>query len=498
MANWGDILGDWGTATASGVYGGVSDILKKKRELEAFKELIPPQMDLYKQQRAIQHSDAMELLRQQGQQALEREIIGQTIKSQQKPPVIDIMALLAGRPSEPNPVAPVQTGQPGYGVGEQALSGIVPQTQRVSPMKHLETIFGAPGKFTLGPQGATYTAEPATAKGYTEYTTPEGARVRSMATGEQMQLSPPVKTGQPWTEASIAGMLSGAVPLPAGVTKEMVEKARDELVGIRGATTAARVGGGIEARASRADLLAKVAETEALARRSPAIIQAELAKADGMQRVALAYAGELAKASVTGRIAGNLQEVGPGLSGATALEAARTAGRPFGEGTGQQIRLFENTLAAIDTVRAQFSDDELVQYAGWWNRGENFARNIAARDPKFLRFLVLNEHLRSTAFQYGGKQLTPFEAAVVFGFTPHGREIFKELYLQKMSALDERTQFELERARALGATPKGAYRSPPRGGGWNPQGPGNGPPPGVNPSTPQTGPQAPPGWKFKE
>lgn len=83
----------------------------------------------------------------------------------------------------------------------------------------------------------------------------------------------------------------------------------------------------------------------------------------------------------------------------------------------------------------RFSPAEIKAFAGMWGKGASEFKSIVAagkqwmtgQEPnqtvkRYLEFKNLAKRLQATAFLRGGKQLTPFEASVVFGFTPTGEE----------------------------------------------------------------------------
>lgn len=449
MSWFTDFLTDVSRQAAPGIQQGIVDAEKRKLDLESMRQTIPI---LVEQQKALLPGE-IEKARSAASEGLTKSLLLEDIrrrnrleledyKNKGKGSPTDILGFLSSKvevPTDPS----IQSTQPrsvNYGAGEEAMGGMVPTTTQepasnvllrainLDPKQYtMVPHWSATGGVSMGPQQRPVGR---VSNEWEEYNEPgTGRRMRyNKQTGERTEVSGAVKTAQPFTEAAIAGMLSGAIPLPEGVTRDQVLAARNEFISMQGAKTGARTGAAIDAKAERAQKLGEIKIAEELAKRDPRIIQRDLDKIDRVQQITLKYAPE--------------------------IEKAKNLSRPMGETAQTQMRLFENTLRSLDQMRREFSDDDLLRYAGIWNRGENYIAQVAGVDQKFQRFLVLNEHLRSTAFQYGGKQLTPFEASVVFGFTPHGREIFKEQYLEKMNLLEERTHFELGRVRDLATTPK--------------------------------------------
>lgn len=452
----GDIGGQWSRGFASGMVDENQRAQQLKWQKRAYQELVPEQLKTYEAQKQIDQryrTPIRPTVITKGARGLLLPD-GRVLQFPPEEDTPDLMGLLGQKVTVPqNPeVMPAQPGSPSYGMGEEAASGTVPRTREISGQEALMIRLGlnpqereaVPNISTTGKMGLTFQKKTTPPEHQAkEYTLPDGSRWRSLPSGEQQQLSPPIKTAQPWTpelaalravqdpenpnfKPEFAAWQPGQVPSPA----HQAAATQFGKVQVPGAATKERVAGGLEARKEKLAIIGEIKTAEELAKRDPRVIQRELDKIDKVQQITLKYA--------------------------PAIEQARNLARPMGEAPQTQMRLYENTLRSLDQMRREYTDDELARYAGIWNRGENYIAQVAGTDQKFMRFLVLNEHLRSTAFQYGGKQLTPFEAAVVFGFTPHGREIFKEQYLEKMDLLEERTHFELGRTKYLATTPKGA------------------------------------------
>lgn len=110
--------------------------------------------------------------------------------------------------------------------------------------------------------------------------------------------------------------------------------------------------------------------------------------------------------------------------------------------TQQFIAGSQDVLAKLESVKS-YSNAELETFVGMlkqpkgklaqaaaaignelptrWGFGETPAQKI--QNDRFGTFQTTMAALRQTAFGIGGKQLTPFEAEVVFGFTPNGSEL---------------------------------------------------------------------------
>lgn len=201
-----------------------------------------------------------------------------------------------------------------------------------------------------------------------------------------------------------------------------------------------------------------------LAQIKPDIVQGNIDKVIKLMKAKIPVEQELAQARTIGRITGELtKEPKSGVPYATLLAMARTEGTPPPASVAESLGLYSTTLSTVKTMQSLMSDQDLDQIATLFARyGEGLKQFLNQKEnvnnpqyQKFMEFLTLNEHLRATAFQYGGKQLTPFEASVVFGFTPTGREIFKGLYRIKMNALARRTELMMNNAAGFSKLTRG-------------------------------------------
>ena len=104
-------------------------------------------------------------------------------------------------------------------------------------------------------------------------------------------------------------------------------------------------------------------------------------------------------------------------------------------------------LANARFILSNFTETEIQNFVGLIQRpteetklalkGMGFALGLSGpvMESRFAQFKVANERARKTAFGAGGKQLTPFEASVVFGFTVTGRETTAAEYLIKLKSM---------------------------------------------------------------
>lgn len=104
--------------------------------------------------------------------------------------------------------------------------------------------------------------------------------------------------------------------------------------------------------------------------------------------------------------------------------------KKIGETTQTALRTYDSILANLHDLKTQFSDAEIDQYAGMFRAaGKELQQGVGSlpgmgqyADPRYAAFKALVGRLTGTAFGEGGKQLTPFEASVVFSYTPTGWE----------------------------------------------------------------------------
>ena len=114
-------------------------------------------------------------------------------------------------------------------------------------------------------------------------------------------------------------------------------------------------------------------------------------------------------------------------SGGPRINLSRTQ---LGEEDKKALRAYDNILAAVHELDT-FSDEEIEKYAGLLNRGARDVKQFLGTipgleglsDARYAHFRALTGRLTGTAFAEGGKQLTPFEASVVFTYTPTGKEV---------------------------------------------------------------------------
>ena len=108
----------------------------------------------------------------------------------------------------------------------------------------------------------------------------------------------------------------------------------------------------------------------------------------------------------------------------------------------------------VATLMSEFSPTERAKYAGWFNFKGRQAAQLVAQDPKFARFKAVIARGKNMAFGEGGKQLTPMEASVVFGWVPTGDEITATDFEEKLKVAWNRVETVLEDRISMATNPR--------------------------------------------
>jgi hypothetical protein len=105
--------------------------------------------------------------------------------------------------------------------------------------------------------------------------------------------------------------------------------------------------------------------------------------------------------------------------------------RKLGEEAKKSLKTYDTIIAAVNDF-TNYTDAEIDAYSGLWNRGFRDIKQavgsipglqgLGLTDDRYARFRALTGRTMGSAFGEGGKQLTPFEANVVFSYTPTGSE----------------------------------------------------------------------------
>jgi hypothetical protein len=123
-------------------------------------------------------------------------------------------------------------------------------------------------------------------------------------------------------------------------------------------------------------------------------------------------------------------------SAATGAETVQR--KPIEETDRVALGAMQTGLRVAKEIRDTFSKDEIAKYVGVFKYPINQWSQFFKNDPKFAQFAQLVGQAKSSAFGEGGKQLTPFEAEVVFGWVPTGREISVSDFMAKLTGVEKR------------------------------------------------------------
>lgn len=160
----------------------------------------------------------------------------------------------------------------------------------------------------------------------------------------------------------------------------------------------------------------------------------------------------------------------------TRQEEAKAVGRPLEVSDRSAVVAMTDAHRVAQSLLTEFTPEERAKYAGFIKFPVNQLAQVVKSDPKFARFQTLVHRAKATAFGEGGKQLTPFEASVVFGFVPTGKELSAADFEAKLQESANRASFLINERIKLGKTPRGQLQ-------------------GVSPSAPSTLPPPPAGWR---
>jgi hypothetical protein len=154
--------------------------------------------------------------------------------------------------------------------------------------------------------------------------------------------------------------------------------------------------------------------------------------------------GDPARVARAKQIIGIQQQREASVAGAVA--AAKRAEQPLPTELTNQIAGQQQILQAIRQIKSEFTPDEITSFVGLANKPLNEVQQTLAGlgitdvNAKYAKFQVLTNRLKATAFDVGGKQLTPYEGDVVYGFTPTGDERNATQYIEKMDNLEDFTR----------------------------------------------------------
>jgi hypothetical protein len=136
----------------------------------------------------------------------------------------------------------------------------------------------------------------------------------------------------------------------------------------------------------------------------------------------------------------------------------RAAGSPLPAEIGRRVAALDDSLDVVNQLTTEFTRSELEKFSGFIENPSRQLLQAFSADPKFARFQVLINRAKLAAFSEGGKQLTPFEASVVFGYVPTGLEFSVEDFLAKLSDAKQRIPTIRDRLLSVQATPRGELK----------------------------------------
>jgi hypothetical protein len=283
---------------------------------------------------------------------------------------------------------------------------------------------------------------------------------------EPRMIKEPIKTAQPYTQGmenlravqdpsnpyyspTFSGWKPGDHPSP--------EHQNAAVIFGRVQVPAERVGKQIEAQADRVKLISNISEAKALGGLTDEVIEQRSLQAKMIGRVVNGMAQDKAFQTALGKMKAELEKDETGTPYGAAIQEARLEGRPLSGTAATDVVKWNQYLRAANMLRKEYSDQEILKYVGYGKFQAKQLEQFIKTDPRFMRFMVLNEQLRGTAFGEGGKQLTPFEASVVFGYTPTGREAWGEYYTAKLDEIGPRFTQMINETLTAHRTARGKY-----------------------------------------
>ena len=135
-------------------------------------------------------------------------------------------------------------------------------------------------------------------------------------------------------------------------------------------------------------------------------------------------------------------------------EASVNQARPLSSTDAQAVGAMRNGLRVAQAIMSEFTPEDRAKYVGYLNFPARSIAQVANKDPKFARFQALANEAKAWAFAEGGKQLTPFESSVVFGYVPTGREWSVADFEAKVKESNARSQFLIDQRIGLAQTPR--------------------------------------------
>lgn len=139
--------------------------------------------------------------------------------------------------------------------------------------------------------------------------------------------------------------------------------------------------------------------------------------------------------------------------------------KPLDDNAQNAIVAVQTSKDVVSKLLTEFTPQQRAKYAGIFKYPITQWTQYFADDPKFARFTTLLSAAKASAFDVGGKQLTPFEANVVFGYVPTGTEMSPSIFEEKLKYANERFDAIVNNRINLAITPKTeAYKLRPKAG----------------------------------
>ena len=143
--------------------------------------------------------------------------------------------------------------------------------------------------------------------------------------------------------------------------------------------------------------------------------------------------------------------------------AAGEMAKPIEVSQQERISILENNLRIMQGLTnswQKLTPEQQQKYVGIVNFPLSKLKQFidqqikGGSDPAFAQFATQIYLAKQLAFQSGGKQLTPFEASVVFGYTPTGEEMSVNDFVAKMTEAGVNTEDLLRRTAEIATVPR--------------------------------------------
>ena len=136
-------------------------------------------------------------------------------------------------------------------------------------------------------------------------------------------------------------------------------------------------------------------------------------------------------------------------------ELARQGARPLPQEIQTSLGLLRTTKSALGELKGEFSPEERAKFVGVLINPAMKGAQIVRADPRFAKFQALMGRIKKSAFDDGGKQLTPFEFSVVSQYIPQGNEFSVADFEAKMEVAETYTDMLINNKVQLATLTKG-------------------------------------------